>query len=132
MGFDDCEIVVLTGAHVLGRCHPDRSGYDGPWQEAPTMFSNDYYKVITSREWVKKDLPHGLWQWVDKANPDVMMLPIEIAMLEDKNLRPYYDLYAKDTDKFYEDFAKAFKKLIELGVPFTGEEKEYVFKRVNN
>jgi cytochrome c peroxidase len=59
------------------------------------------------------------------------MLPIEIAMVEDKKLRPYYDTYAKDADKFYEDFAKAFHKLLELGVPFTGEEKEYVFKRVN-
>lgn len=60
-----------------------------------------------------------------------MMLPIEITMYNDKKFRPYFDLYAKDSDKFFEDFAKAFKKLIELGVPFTGKEKEYEFKRVN-
>lgn len=60
-----------------------------------------------------------------------MMLPIEIAMLHDEKLRPYFELYAKDTPKFFEDFAAAFKKLIELGVPFTGEEKEYVFERLN-
>ena len=27
MGFDDKEIVALSGAHALGRCHEDRSGY---------------------------------------------------------------------------------------------------------
>jgi len=27
MGFDDREIVALSGAHALGRCHPDASGY---------------------------------------------------------------------------------------------------------
>ena len=32
MGFNDQEIVCLIGGgHVLGRCHIDRSGYDGPW-----------------------------------------------------------------------------------------------------
>ncbi|OBZ82005.1 Cytochrome c peroxidase, mitochondrial [Choanephora cucurbitarum] len=129
MGFDDQEIVALTGAHVLGRCHLDRSGFEGPWHEAPTFFNNGYFKSILGREWVKRNLPEGGWQWVDKESPDIMMLPIEITMVEDKKLRPYYELYAKDEEKFFEDFAKAFKKLIELGVPFSGEEKEYVFKR---
>jgi peroxiredoxin len=29
MGFSDQEIVALSGAHNLGRCHEDRSGFDG-------------------------------------------------------------------------------------------------------
>lgn len=29
MGFSDQEIVALSGAHALGRCHSDRSGFDG-------------------------------------------------------------------------------------------------------
>ncbi|KAI9256958.1 cytochrome c peroxidase Ccp1 [Sporodiniella umbellata] len=132
MGFNDQEIVALTGAHVLGRCHLERSGFDGPWQEAPTMFSNAYFSVIAERDWVKKSLPDGGWQWSDKANPDVMMLPIEITMYEDEKLKPYYKKYAKDQDLFYKDFANSFKKLIELGVPFTGKEREYEFKRINN
>ena len=37
MGFNDQEIVALSGAHVLGRCHTTRSGYDGPWTANPTM-----------------------------------------------------------------------------------------------
>jgi cytochrome c peroxidase len=30
MGFNDKEIVALSGAHSLGRCHADRSGFVGP------------------------------------------------------------------------------------------------------
>jgi cytochrome c peroxidase len=29
MGFNDQEIVALSGAHALGRCHTDRSGFKG-------------------------------------------------------------------------------------------------------
>jgi catalase (peroxidase I) len=36
MGFDDREIVALIGAHSLGRCHRDRSGFEGPWTNGVT------------------------------------------------------------------------------------------------
>ena len=29
MGFNDRDIVALCGAHALGRCHTDRSGFEG-------------------------------------------------------------------------------------------------------
>lgn len=29
MGFDDQEIVILSGGHALGRCHTTASGFDG-------------------------------------------------------------------------------------------------------
>jgi cytochrome c peroxidase len=57
MGFNDREIVALSGAHALGRCHPDRSGYDGPWVVSPTRFSNQYYKVsLDSKFPVEREL----------------------------------------------------------------------------
>lgn len=40
------EIVALSGAHALGRCHTSRSGYDGPWTNSPITFSNLYFKVL--------------------------------------------------------------------------------------
>lgn len=51
MGFDDPEIVALSGAHALGRCHTDRSGFDGPWSFSPTVMSNDYYRLLLSEKW---------------------------------------------------------------------------------
>ena len=37
--FHDEEIVALSGAHGLGACHTDRSGFWGPWTRAPTTVS---------------------------------------------------------------------------------------------
>ena len=34
------------------------------------------------------------------------------------SLRRFVDLYKKDDEKFFADFAAAFAKLLELGVPF--------------
>lgn len=46
MGFTDREIVCLVGGgHTIGRCHTDRSGYDGPWTNQPTGFTNLYFRV---------------------------------------------------------------------------------------
>jgi len=54
MGFNDQEIVALVGAHGVGRCHTDRSGFDGPWTFSPTTFSNAYYSELLNRKWVEK------------------------------------------------------------------------------
>jgi len=51
MGFDDWEIVALSGAHALGRCHTDRSGFTGPWTFSPTTLTNDYYKLLLDEKW---------------------------------------------------------------------------------
>ena len=54
MGFDDREIVALSGAHCLGRCHTDRSGFVNPWTRSPTTFSNLYFVELLENKWRKK------------------------------------------------------------------------------
>ena len=51
MGFNDQEIVALSGAHALGRCHRDRSGFDGPWSHSPTTFSTEYFRLLLEEKW---------------------------------------------------------------------------------
>lgn len=51
MGFDDREMVALIGAHSLGRAHTDRSGYDGPWDFSPTVFSNEFFRLLVEEKW---------------------------------------------------------------------------------
>jgi len=113
MGFDDREIVALSGAHTLGRCHTDRSGFEGPWTNAPTTFSNLYYQELKNNKWRKKRW-NGPLQYEDKSG-QLMMLPTDMALIWDKKFRPYVDLYAKDEETFFKDFSAAFQKLLELG-----------------
>ena len=40
-----------AGAHTVGRCHPERSGFSGPWTNAPTTFSNLYFTELTQNKW---------------------------------------------------------------------------------
>ncbi|KAJ3091589.1 heme peroxidase [Quaeritorhiza haematococci] len=129
MGFNDQEIVALSGAHALGRCHTDRSGFDGPWTRSPVTFSNDYFKRLLEERWVWKKWK-GPAQYVDKATGDLMMLPSDMALTKDRTMRKFVDVYAKDEQKFFADFAAAFQKLEELGVPFKEGTPIYRFKRL--
>jgi len=116
MGFNDQEIVALIGAHVLGRMHTNRSGFDGPWTRSPTTFSNDFFVQLKENKWQKKRW-NGPEQFVDESG-EISMNPADLAFLDDKNFKKYVDIYAEDEQKFFQDFAKAFSKLLELGVPF--------------
>jgi hypothetical protein len=46
-----------------------------------------------------------------------MMLPTDMALLDDAAFLPWVQKYAADEDAFKEDFATAFAKLIALGCP---------------
>eukprot|EP01130_Rhizamoeba_saxonica_P018018 TRINITY_DN890_c0_g1_i1.p1 TRINITY_DN890_c0_g1~~TRINITY_DN890_c0_g1_i1.p1 ORF type:complete len:310 (-),score=86.04 TRINITY_DN890_c0_g1_i1:36-965(-) len=116
MGFNDKDIVALAGAHALGRCHTDRSGFKGPWTRSPTTFSNAYYQELMNNEWTLKKWD-GPAQFEDPTG-DLMMLPADISLKNDPKFRKYVTAYAKDEDLFFKDFAVAFKKLQELGVKF--------------
>jgi len=113
MGFDDREIVALSGAHALGRCHTDRSGFDGPWTYTPTRFSNQYFILLLSVTWTPRKW-NGPLQY-QNPDGDLMMLPSDIALIEDPKFKVWVEKYAKDKDLFFQDFSAAFAKLISLG-----------------
>jgi len=116
MGFNDQEIVALVGAHAVGRCHTDRSGYDGPWTNSPTVFSNDFYVQLLKRKWSERKW-NGPKQYEDESKK-LMMLPGDLALVQDPEFKKWVEKYAEDEELWHADFAKAFKKLIELGVKF--------------
>jgi cytochrome c peroxidase len=128
MGFNDQEIVALAGAHALGRCHTDRSGFTGPWTNAPTTFSNEYFRLLVEEKWVEKKW-NGPKQFQDAKTGELMMLPADLAFVEDPEFRKYVQIYAKDSGKFFADFAAAYSKLLELGVPFQANTKAGVIAR---
>ena len=115
MGFDDRETVALLGAHCLGRCHADRSGFVGPWTRSPTTFSNEYFRELVERKWAVKQWD-GPRQFQDETG-ELMMLVADLALLQDPIYSKYVLLYKNSEEVFFKDFAAAWKKLIELGVP---------------
>ncbi|KAF2142581.1 class II peroxidase [Aplosporella prunicola CBS 121167] len=128
MGFNDQEIVALSGAHALGRCHTDRSGFEGPWTFSPTTLTNDYFRLLLDERWSYRKWD-GPRQFQDSKTKSLMMLPTDMALVKDKKFRPVVERYAKDNEAFFKDFADVVMRLFELGVPFaTGEDARIVFK----
>ena len=139
MGFSDQEIVSLIAVgHNYGRCHAQYTGYAGPWVENPTRFSNEFAADLIEDEWTlvndanRETVPcvvrpnKGKFQYVGKAYLDdpkakgvapQMMLPSDMVMLWDPAFRPHLEAYAKSATLLRNDFAKAWKKLTELGLP---------------
>ncbi|KAL9296332.1 hypothetical protein ACSQ67_022228 [Phaseolus vulgaris] len=101
MGLTDRDIVALSGGHTLGRAHPERSGFDGPWTEDPLKFDNSYFVELLKGDYA------GL-----------LKLPTDKALLEDPEFRRYVELYAKcfiGRGCIFRDYAESHKKLSELG-----------------
>lgn len=121
MGFDDKDIVALSGAHALGRCHETASGYWGPWTFAETTFSNEYFRLLLEETWTLKTTHNGhAWTGPDQfedPSGKLMMLPSDVALLWDKEFRKHVEVYAKDEELFFKDFAAAFAKLLAFGTP---------------
>jgi Peroxidase len=107
MGFDDTAIVALSGAHTLGSCHRLRSGFDGPWTTNPLKFDNEYFKNLLELEWKPREWD-GPLQYTDPSGK-LMMLPTDMALIEDEKFLPIVQAYAKDEQLFFKDFAEAFR-----------------------
>jgi len=119
MGFDDREIVALSGAHTVGRCHLSRSGFDGPWTTNPLKFDNEYFRNLIDLEWKESNRtgdPEKV-QYEDVATGKLMMLPTDMALVSDPAFRKWTELYARDEQAFFNDFSAAFAKLLALGCP---------------
>jgi len=111
MGFSDQEIVALSGAHAVGMCHGDRSGFIGPWTITALEFDNAFFVNLTTMKWHKTKQANGLEVFVTKDQPGIIMLPTDMALLSDEKMVSWVELYAQDRDRFDADFASAFAKL---------------------
>jgi catalase (peroxidase I) len=111
-GFSDRDIVALSGAHTVGKCHGDRSGFEGAWTEDHLKFDNSYFTDMLNKEYSDMTTAAGCPQ--KKHASGTIMLISDLALLEPP-FREFVELYAKDQDAFFKDFVAAWVKLQENG-----------------
>ncbi|KAJ3241996.1 heme peroxidase [Chytriomyces hyalinus] len=112
-GFNDQEIVALSGGHCLGEIHTGVSGsWSGKWTQSPSRFNNEFFVRLVNGKYAAR--PDGLFE--DTSDSSFKMLPSDIALLKDPVFRGFAESYASDQSAFFNDFASAWEKLMELGV----------------
>lgn len=128
MGLNDEEIVALSGAHTFGRAYKDRSGLgaektkftDGStqlraagkeakynpggssWTQNWLVFDNSYFKTMPD----------------PSADPELLKLSTDKTLFQDAGFKPFAEKFRDSQDAFFESYAKAHKKLSELGCKF--------------
>mmetsp|Transcript_58701 Transcript_58701/g.154630 ORF Transcript_58701/g.154630 Transcript_58701/m.154630 type:complete len:404 (-) Transcript_58701:174-1385(-) len=115
-GFDDKGIVALSGAHSVGGCHSERTGFQGSWTEQPLVFNNAYFKDLLSKKWTKETLPSGKTQYYSGAGASkTIMLESDMALATDPSFKKYVEVYAANQDTFFADFLDAWVRIQESG-----------------
>jgi L-ascorbate peroxidase len=93
MGLGPRDLVALSGGHTLGKAN------GRPFTRDYLHFSNDYFVSLLGQD----------------DDPEIGLLPSDRALLDDPELRPYVELYARDEAAFVQDFAEAFRRMTLLG-----------------
>ena len=107
------QLNIFSSAHTVGRCHADRSGFDGAWTETPLKFDNSYFTEMLAKEYVDETTAQGCPQ-KKHASSGTIMLISDLALLE-APFREYVELYAKDQEAFFKDYVAAWVELQENG-----------------
>lgn len=116
MGFNDREMVLLLGAHGLGRCHKRYSGWDGKWTKNPIVFSNEFFVVLLNEKWTLGSVPETGKDQYYNEDKSLIMLNTDIELIRDSQFLQLVELYSQSQSVFFQDFSIAFGKLLELGI----------------
>jgi len=118
MGLNEQEMVALFGGHTVGFLRPENSGFVfSKWEITPVVFDNFYYQFLFDQPWYVEE--YGECGGVTcryYINRSWLMLPTDILLRDDADLRVWAEKYAEDEALWFSDFAKAFKKLTEKGL----------------
>lgn len=120
MGFSDKEMVVLSGAHTLGQAHRNISNHEGRWTQDNTQFNNSYFKNLINENWTatnQSSRGNRVSRQFRNDDNTLMMLPTDIMLIQDANLKVFVEEYANDEEQFRNDFKNAFAKLMRNGCP---------------
>ena len=107
--------MALSGAHTVGSCHADRSGFDGQWTEDKLKFDNTYFKEMLQKQYAMGAAPDGSPQYEHRESGTIMLIS-DLALLEDAAYKVHVERYAEDEAAYFADFTAAWVKLQENGV----------------
>lgn len=113
-GFSDKDIVALSGAHTVGECKADRSGFDGAWTAEKFAFDNSYFVDMMNEEYTRETVA-ATGNEQQRSAKGTIMLDSDLAMLTDPAFKTHVEAYAKSEATFFKDFTAAWVKLQENG-----------------
>lgn len=96
MGLSAKDLVVLSGAHTLGKANGK------PMTRDLYRFSNSYYRNLL-------EFCNG------QRHSSLELLNSDVVLLDTRETKSIIELYAKDEASFFSDFAKAYTRLTLLG-----------------
>ncbi|MCX7998922.1 MAG: hypothetical protein N3A69_08225 [Leptospiraceae bacterium] len=96
LGFSLKEMIVLTGAHTVGKAHGKFFTKD------PYKFNNSYFQHLL-----------GL---IEQKEENIL-LESDLEQLTNLEAKREIQRYATDEEIFFKDFQQAFEKLISFGYP---------------
>mmetsp|Transcript_87575 Transcript_87575/g.245135 ORF Transcript_87575/g.245135 Transcript_87575/m.245135 type:complete len:348 (+) Transcript_87575:101-1144(+) len=129
MGFNDEEIVALSGAHTFGRAYANRSGLgkektkftDGSMKQ-PRADGTDAPYTPGGQSWTEKFLIFDNSYFITLNDPnadeELLKMSSDRAVFTDDKFRPFAEKFRDNQEAFFVSYAKAHKKLSELGSKF--------------
>ena len=96
-------IALIAGGHTLGKCHSDRSGFEGAWLFTPTQWSVSYIENLLDLDCFESDTPSGGDKQFNNTGNTLLMLVGDVALKEDDDYLAALNTYRDDSDllQFY-------------------------------
>lgn len=143
-GLDERDVTTLLGAHALGRCRTQNSGFNGPWRGGNNLrLDNGFYRSLSSNQndWEQRVAPAPSGGGPEKNQWErggSIMLNVDASLYRDLGVNgsasgrsatcpgsmgscpraataDVVDEFADDEDQFLEEFAVVFQQMIEKG-----------------